>query len=840
MENCKLATNSLSMQYSNVIFSGTSLFTSTRQSSAVSSYFSNITLSGVITFANNRGIRGGAMALYSSTLNVLPDTSVLFVNNVAVETGGAVYVNPSLTPDQLLLIIEQESFPETPARKDTRPKCFYQLLNCSIGSTYAFSFSNNSAMNGGDDIYGASLEFHQRSGKCNLTVNINNTGLSSVSSDPTRVCLCDSQGIPQCRNNSYIFRNYAVHPGEMFTVSALVVGGDFGATMGPVYADFSSVDHPLPPSLTLALQYIQVIDNITHCSSLNYTLHNYDQENFIMYLTTVYIGTLKSYFEGCIDEPCYHTTPIYLNITLLPCPPGFTLSGEPPICNCYPVLIDTNVQCDIIHGTGVFSWNGTLWVNIDRDSIVYSQYCPFNYCEGESQQVDLQDNSDIQCAFNRAGRLCGGCKANYSLAIGSSHCIHCHNNDNLALLIFFAAAGFLLVFFIGAFNLTVTQGMINGLIFYANIVWVYQCIFFPEEQKLNTVLVFLKTFIAWVNMDFGIETCFIKGLTAFWKTWLQFIFPFYIWAIAGVIIVAARCSTRLTNFLANKAVPVLNTLFLLSYMKLLRIVATALEFSTFTKYPGGSTTAVWSKDGNLTYFGFPHILLFLAGLGTLLFLWLPYTLLLFSIQWHRRLPFFVLLKWIMRFHPVYDAYFAPLKHKHQYWFGVMLLARGILLVIFASTFTVPRSINLLLLLFFGIILLFYMALVHPYKNKTVLLLQSSFLMNLTILSGFAIFTRTHSNGPSLQAVAVGLSTGVAFLQFCGIVLHAVIAPRCSCRRVRRSSDGLNTNIAEPVANITESMGYRDSILDEDEQQEDIDETQPLITNDSDAKYKQLE
>ena len=119
MENCKLATNSLSMQYSNVIFSGTSLFTSTRQSSAVSSYFSNITLSGVITFANNRGIRGGAMALYSSTLNVLPDTSVLFVNNVAVETGGAVYVNPSLTPDQLLLIIEQESFPETPARKDT-------------------------------------------------------------------------------------------------------------------------------------------------------------------------------------------------------------------------------------------------------------------------------------------------------------------------------------------------------------------------------------------------------------------------------------------------------------------------------------------------------------------------------------------------------------------------------------------------------------------------------------------------------------------------------------------------------------------------------------------------
>ena len=95
---------------------------------------------------------------------------------------------------------------------------------------------------------------------------------------------------------------------------------------------------------------------------------------------------------------------------------------------------------------------------------------------------------------------------------------------------------------------------------------------------------------------------------------------------------------------------------------------------------------------------------------------------------------------------------------------------------------------------------------------------------------------------------MGLSIGVAFLQFCSIVLHAVIAPRCSCKRVRQSPehDGHDTNyrsISEPVANhsITESTVYRDSILDEDEQQEDIDdETQPLITNDSDAKYKQFE
>ena len=40
--------------------------------------------------------------------------------------------------------------------------------------------------------------------------------------------------------------------------------------------------------------------------------------------------------------------------------------------------------------------------------------------------------------------------------------------------------------------------------------------------------------------------------------------------------------------------------------------------------------------------------------------------------------------------PLYDAYLAPLKHKHHYWFGALLLVRGILLVTFASSFTIPR------------------------------------------------------------------------------------------------------------------------------------------------------
>ena len=200
-----------------------------------------------------------------------------------------------------------------------------------------------------------------------------------------------------------------------------------------------------------------------------------------------------------------------------------------------------------------FSWNTSFWTSITLNNTVYSKYCPFNYCNNAKSIQSVVYKQ--QCAFNRAGRLCGEYKESFSLAIGSSHCIHCPTYNNLALLIFFAAAGFMLVVLISVLNLTVSQGIINGIIFYANIVWTYQSILFPKQ--VPSELVFLKVFIAWLNLDFGIEACFFNGLNAFWKIWLQFVFPFYIWTIAGLMIVAAKHSTRLTHLFGNRAVPIL-------------------------------------------------------------------------------------------------------------------------------------------------------------------------------------------------------------------------------------------------------------------------------------------
>ena len=831
----------LKVQTSNIVFLGTTelIGAGTKDvygydhESTIASYSSNITLSGTMSFTNNLAIRGGAIALHSSTLNIKPGAYVTFTNNFAYDKGGAIYIEPGMSSYDTILNDQDVDY-----LIKTKPPCFFQLLDCSADSIYLLNFANNSAKYGGDDIYGASIQLSgsicqtsQSNNECNkIIINGVSSELSSISSDPLRVCLCNDEGKPLCNSTyeySYTRTSRTVYPGEIFTVSAILVGGDFGTTTGMVYAGFLFVN----PLVTLT-PVSQSITDSSRCGKLKYVLytnHTHQIDHLVLYLTTSFVSKKEAFFyqKGCNDHQfqfCSYKTPIFINITLLDCPVGFSLTGNPPgyRCECYHTLKDNGVKCSLDNGTGYLLWSSSLWIDTKNDTVTYTKYCPFDYCMTNSKRLNVSSNLDSQCAFNRAGRLCGGCKDNYSLAIGSSHCIHCPNNNNLALLIFFAAAGFLLVFFISALNLTVTKGMINGLIFYANVIKIYQSILISQTDEVSSVLMFLKAFIAWINLDFGIETCFFQGLTAFWKTWLQFIFPLYIWVIALLIVMATKRSSKLTALLGNRAVPVLNTLFLLSYAKLLRVVASAMEFSTLQEYSPLTThadkrTTVWSADGNLLYFGFPHILLFLAGLATLLFLWLPYTMLLFLLQWLRRLSYVKILKWVTRFHPVYDAYFAPLKHKHQYWFGVLLLVRGILLVTFASTFGISNSINLLILLILGIVLLFYMTLVQPYKSAAVLLLQSSFLINLTVLSGFDIFAYTQPNKQALKDIAFGVSTGIAFIQFCAVVFHSMAGSRYhrTCRKKQTGNESQEN--AEPMAAVvvnSSSVSLRDSIFEE--------------------------
>ena len=628
---------------------------------------SDITVSGELTFSSNQAITGTAFILvHGSTLSLAENSYIYFLNNHATNTGGVFYIATDMHWENDEVIPLLATWPTT--------KCFLST-KCNRSQT-KFVFVNNSAGIGGDILYGGQVVLGL-DGKWNCLdsfkniSNISQNGLSLISSDPSRVCLCNGTGQPDCLTQADPTPR-SIYPGQSITISAVVVGQDFGTVAGYVYAQFLQLSptRSLPQSESL-----QGVHPVTQqkCNHLSYTIplqsevfeavlvltaQNYSHLSSLNLTDSVNPELLKQlYSTSDVDTLMYSNNPVCVNISFLPCPPGFMLTTDPPFrCVCDHLLQQMyGIQCHIQEQT--IGRSGLLWVGMIQDDIgtngtvAASQYCPLDYCYKGESNVTLQE-SDFQCNYNHAGILCGGCQPGLSLALGSAQCLPC-NNKYLALLIPFTLAGPVLVGIIKLLDLTISQGTLNGLIFYANIVKANEYIFLPQG-KANP----LKLFIAWLNLDLGVETCFFNGLSAYSKTWLQFVFPLYIWSIAGLIIILAKYSDRVAKVMGNNSVPVLATLFLLSYATIFNTIITTLDLSYTVVYTSHGPKVVWTADGNVDYLGPKHAVLFVVAVDTLLFLWLPYTLLLFLGQWLHMCNCRLISHMLMKIKPFLDAHYG--------------------------------------------------------------------------------------------------------------------------------------------------------------------------------------
>ena len=149
---------------------------------------------------------------------------------------------------------------------------------------------------------------------------------------------------------------------------------------------------------------------------------------------------------------------------------------------------------------------------------------------------------------------------------------------------------------------------------YTNIVSFNDHVFFTDTKHVFTPV---YTFISLENLDLGIQTCFYNGMDDYSKLWLQLAFPFYLTFIATLLIITSRYSITVQRHTARRALPVLATLFLLSYTKILHTLSSVLfSYSTITHLPSKHTTVVWSVDTNVPLFGikFTILQLFIACL----------------------------------------------------------------------------------------------------------------------------------------------------------------------------------------------------------------------------------
>ena len=686
----------------------------------ISLHFGTIYFSGHNVIQNNRNTEGAGIKM-ETEFQIAVRGILMLYNNTADNHGGAI-------------LVKQPFF-----SLQRRSMCTFLFEDNS--STVIFS--GNRAQKGGSDMYGAILmgcdEYHglyvshvHHRKQPNETswyldsplmknLHFSNTDrLSSMSSDPIMVCFCNTTtNLPDCSDRTHHIQTY---PGLEINTSIATVGHYGGTSAGDVKV---SAQHA-----TIVRYYGQ--NQTTNCFQLHILLQNTSSTTALVDIR------LKNVKQGL---------GVSIGVDILECPIGFTkILGK---CQCSRLL--SNVQCQPSATPFKFLRSGNSWFAYINNTqcVTGTTNCPIDYCNRSNVSFNIMA-PDRQCVDNRTGILCGQCQSHLSIMLGSNRCSTC-SNWYLFLLPVFAIAGIVLVTMLMFLNLTISVGSINGLLFYANMVKLNEAFFFPYGS-----VPVMSQFISWLNLDLGIEVCLYDGLDGYWNSWLQFVFPAYLFLIMGGIIVGCRYSVWLCRLCGSHAVPALATLFLMSYTKILLTVTNALSMSRLPC--NDSILTVWSVDGNIEYGSGKHLILVVFSCGVLV-IGLAYPVLVLCapllerysdkcIPQHRWNP-------VAKFKPLLDAYGGPYKDKYRFWTGVTLMVRLTFTVTFSFTSGGLAVINAAIITTIVLgILTFWSFTKGVYKRIYLTVLETFFLINISLLSTYRLVSASlgSTNYPNMAII----------------------------------------------------------------------------------------
>ena len=732
---------------------------------AVSSYvtvFSNdVDASFSLHFIKNMALLGGGIYL-ESTARIFVLKNVVGFSTKYINTTYLNFTENSATHGGAIYVADETNIGVCTANGSytfSSDLCFLQVLD-----TTGIEFSHNQAILG-STLYGGLLDrcwiIYPETTSYGVTffekVLSGSYDINQISSGPVRVCFCNSDGQPDCKQKQ---RFVNVMKGEIFTVPVVAVDQVNHTVMNVSIRNYLKYSES-------GLGEGQMFQTTKEgCTDLKFSIHS---------LHHLEIVTL--YAEGPCGNASKSQSIVSVTFLNCSCQVGFQpkLSEKTNcMCECDSKLPKYVTDCNAQNGTIVRDSN--YWIAYINNTESHSGYlsyshCPLDYCIPSNPKVEINLNIDsgtnTQCANDRSGILCGLCRPGHSLSIGSSQCIQCSNNWPVvcaAIVIVGFLAGIALVALLMMLNLTVAIGTLNGLIFFANVVGANGNTLITSPSFMK----FLSVPVSWLNLELGFNACFFKGMTTYWKTWIDLAFPVYVIFLVIFIICVGEHSIRFSRLIARRnPVATLATLVLFSYTKLPRKVITVLSFATL-EYPDGSNKRVWLPDASVEYLSGRHVALFVVAV-TILVVGIAYTLLLFSWQWllyyQNRRVFRRVCK-NQRLCHFFEPYHAPYSIKYRYWTGLLLLVRIALYLVFALNVSGDPGVNLLATVLVGSGLLLLKGIISNqlYKNWIVDKIETVSYFNIVLLSGAGFFMREFGKDQTVT-VCISIVIFLALLLF---------------------------------------------------------------------------
>ena len=422
---------------------------------------------------NNTAIRGAGIALIGySGLLASSNSTIRIYNNSATDVGGGIYYN---TVDPFDYINSQHCFIRYEER--IHPNKW----------NATFSFSNNRAYNKyGSSIFATTLQPCARATK----------PMGSGSSTASRVFHWDS----------FSFDN----------LSAVNV-----ISTEPATIDLNTTNLSTAPGVECTLNVAlkddlkQSVDTVLMVKASEHVLETY---HYISDNQIAFEGNRNDTFLVSVQTINSRQIGIEFNVHLNNCPPGYVFNSITKRCICS--VSATNKTIPGIIGCNESESRGILqvgyWAGCIDGKLVTAQ-CPLGYCKYEDSYNGLftlakncTSLEDALCSpQNRGGVLCGECKVNLSVLYHSTRfkCAECEHKD-LGWLFYILSEllPLTIVFiFVITFDVSLTSGSANALIFFAQVLDFFQTTAFnsytlpPIVDYLTEAYWFIFGFF---NLDF--------------------------------------------------------------------------------------------------------------------------------------------------------------------------------------------------------------------------------------------------------------------------------------------------------------------------------------------------
>ena len=472
-------------------------------------------LPAYLYFVSNAAQLGGGVCLeVGSKMYLITKQRLMhFINNKA-DYGGAIYVadetnNGTCTSSLDTVTAASES------------ECFFQLVtphNRLMTINESISFSNNAAKLSGSVLYGGLLDRCTVNALTNRHIRYSDLPgfMDSIrnftNSDAVRVCFC-KDSIANC---SYQPRSIKVMKGRRFSIELVTVD----QTNNSLSRKIRSYLFRRSSSFNDG-QWSQGVSS--DCTSLTFNIYS-------LAVTEM----LHLYPEGPCKGAEFSTRQVKIEFIPCSCPIGFEDSKKSRHmckCDCSSEIYQFVSACN--ETTSLLTRKGNNWLNAikyhNQTHFLTRKYCPFDYCVPALPEITINlsipNGADAQCAFNRSGLLCGKCRPGLTLSLGSSQCLKCPTYWPALIAVIIVTAllsGLALVVIMLYLNLTVAAGSLNALIFYANIMLANRSVLMSADGPT-----FYTIFISWMNLELGLDLCFINEMDMYTKSWIQFAFPIY-------------------------------------------------------------------------------------------------------------------------------------------------------------------------------------------------------------------------------------------------------------------------------------------------------------------------